>query len=202
MSKAPSVAELMALPPGLELAYRDWRALASMRHPARVAIWLALLRQDGELVRREAEFMADPAAGERPAILAFAEALVLRAIRGDNYAAALVKDRIEGKAGLRQGDEAESNAARRIGVISALAEAIEAMTDHKIESSKLIIQDAEVTGITPVDRNDSIDQDGRPLRFYDGATDSEADHDNTNGHAQEDQVPEGYSERMPLRGRG
>ena len=45
--------QLLDAVPGLRLADRDWRALASMRHPVKVALWLALLRPSEELLDRE-----------------------------------------------------------------------------------------------------------------------------------------------------
>src|SRR5580765_6805957 len=45
--------DLLDAVPGLRLADRDWRALAAMRHPVKVALWLALLRPSEELFSRE-----------------------------------------------------------------------------------------------------------------------------------------------------
>jgi hypothetical protein len=119
--------------PGLRLADRDWRALASMRHPVKVAIWLALMRPTEELFARESFIettRADPSDPEAvseavsiPAVVAWAETIVRRGIRGDMTASVLIADRIEGKVGTRR-DEVDPEDERRRGDIQSVIESV------------------------------------------------------------------------------
>jgi hypothetical protein len=157
--------------PGLRLADRDWRALAAMRHPVKVALWLALLRSSEELMSRESlvelvttnserqnpESVNEPAsahsstqnpevgAGQTtqesspvreptsiPVIIAWAEAAVLKGMRGDMQAWALVADRIEGKIGLRRDDVDPEDERRRGDITTTIESVVRALVDNRL----------------------------------------------------------------------
>ena len=91
-------------------------ALASMRqHPVKVALWLALMRPTEELFARESfvETTQDGETRSIPAVLAWAETIARKAIRGDMQAAGIIADRIEGKVGTRRDEEDPEDERRR-----------------------------------------------------------------------------------------
>lgn len=119
------------------------RRFLSAAHPIKDALNMALQQPAGVLIQRYADVLRahrealagsqdsdDPTErpmsqdiDQRPAIVAFTETQVAKALLGDLSAAALIADRVEGKTGLRKADvDAETEAQRhRIrGVISEL----------------------------------------------------------------------------------
>lgn len=127
----------------LALLQADKRRFLDAAHPIKDALNLALQQPAGVLLQRYAAtlaaFQQANAAGpdsddpterplsadidQRPAIVAFTETQVAKAILGDMTAMALVSDRVEGKAGQRRGDvdaESEAQRARMRGVINQL----------------------------------------------------------------------------------
>ncbi len=121
----------------------DHRRFLSVGHPIKDALNLALQQPAGVLIQRYAKLtMAyrdalnapddsdDPTErpqsvelDDRPAIIAFTETQVAKALLGDLSAAALIADRVEGKTGLRKADvdaETEQQRVRIRGVISEL----------------------------------------------------------------------------------
>ena len=117
----------------LALLAADKRRFLDAGHPIKDALNIALQQPAGVLLKRYAAtlraFQAaqtapldsdDPTErpmsedlDQRPAIIAFAETQVAKALLGDLQAAALIADRVEGKAGQRRGDiDAETEAQR------------------------------------------------------------------------------------------
>jgi len=141
--------------PGLRLCDRDWRALASMRHPVKVALWLAMMRPVEELFAREGmvETTQDGEVQSIPAALAWAETVMRRAIRGDMQASSMIADRFEGKVGTRR-DEEDPEESRRRGDIQAV---IESVVTSLVNTR---IAGGEALDITPVESSmDSERQD-------------------------------------------
>ena len=145
--------------PGLRLCDRDWRALASMRHPVKVALWMALMRPSEELFSRESliETTPNPEGGgyeakSIPAILAWSETVVRRAIRGDPQASHMIADRIEGKIGTRK-DEEDPEDLRRRGDMQSVIEAVVAgLVTAKLTAGDQADDSIDITAqITPVD---------------------------------------------------
>lgn len=117
----------------LALLQADKRRFLDAGHPIKDALNLALQQPAGVLLKRYASVLRafheaqasapdsdDPTEramstelDDRPAIVAFTETQVAKALLGDLQAAALIADRVEGKAGARRGDmDAESEAQR------------------------------------------------------------------------------------------
>jgi hypothetical protein len=166
---AVTALEVLDSVPGLRLASRDWRSLASMRHPVKVALWLAMLRPVEELEARAAD-RAEVAAvdGEEgyterrsiPAVVAWAEAAVLKGIKGDMTAWSLVADRIEGKVGSRLGEEDPEDARRRVDIQSTIEAVVAGLTNARLENPS-----EEPLDITPVDTSmDTERQDSDTAR--------------------------------------
>jgi hypothetical protein len=153
--------------PGVRLADRDWRALASMRHPVKVALWLALMRPAEELMSRESLLTTTPDPTTKhpeltsiPAVIAWAEAAVRKGIRGDMQAWSLVADRIEGKAGLRKDDIDPEEARRRTDVQATIEAVVRGFVDGRLNdpaSNARNITDIEPVAQSPHDthRQDS-----------------------------------------------
>lgn len=108
----------------LKLLRAEHTRFLEQRSPFKAAIWLALLRpakavlHDVEMQRRFDLAQQGVSAGEFiapdvPSIVQIGNQIVAGALRGDNAAIAQIADRIEGKAGLRVGDESEDDPARR-----------------------------------------------------------------------------------------
>lgn len=121
----------------------DKRRFLAVGHPIKDALNMALQQPAGVLIQRYAnvqrayrDALAAPADSDdpterpqsvdlddRPAIVAYTETQVAKALLGDLSAAALIADRVEGKTGLRRADvdaETEAQRTRIRGVISEL----------------------------------------------------------------------------------
>jgi len=136
-------------------------AFMELHAPYKASIWLALTRPVADLlsdVEQTRRFAASQRAGKsvgeykvpkHSAAVEIGQKLVAMAIEGDMTALALVADRIEGKTGLRKGDEDpnESEMRKRTQVLTS--KVIEMMTAGavaaKANDAKVI--DAEVTEI-------------------------------------------------------
>lgn len=148
----------------------DKTRFLAVGHPIKDALNMALQQPVGVLLQRYADIQRamrealamppdsdDPterAASEdldqRPAIIAFTETQVAKAILGDATAAALIADRVEGKTGLRRADvDAETEAQRhRIrGVISELV-------GDMVERRRMRADRAEPVDVDVVSGND------------------------------------------------
>lgn len=131
---------------------RDRRRFLTAGHPIKDALNLALQKPAGVLLQRYANVMRryheaanapqasdEPGerqagtaadADDRPAIVAFTETMVAKAILGDLQAGALVADRIEGKAGLRRADVDAETEAQRLRVRHIIGELVTDMVDR------------------------------------------------------------------------
>jgi len=201
--------------PGLRLADRDWRALAAMRSPVRVALWLALLKTSEELMARESlterlvstvdtdqpppEEGYPPETSSIPAVVAWAEAAVRRGIRGDMQAWSLVADRIEGKVATRQGDIDPEDERRRGDMQSVIESVIGAMTTERLNS-----QNDEPLDITPHEVVDVERQDSDAIRRQELRESQEREAQDNQGRgeslAQTNQEPEERDLSDPLEG--
>jgi len=121
--------------PALRLAARDWRSIASMRHPAKVALWLALMKPAHEVLARAKDgWQPDEEGGGKgvPAIIALGEAMLARALAGDATAASQIADRIEGKVGQRAGDVDPTTEVTRAAVTATIEGIVRGFTNHKL----------------------------------------------------------------------
>lgn len=138
------------------LRYEHNRFL-EMRSPFKAAIWLELLRpekdviHDAEMARRFDEAQQGRSAGtfvapEKPAILGIASRLVASALRGDTAAISQIADRIEGKAGLRVGDEDPDDPAKRKQAQQITDDIIRRLTEKRL--AEKVSDDAHVIDVT------------------------------------------------------
>jgi hypothetical protein len=149
----------------------DKRRFLAAHHPIRDALNMALQQPAGVLLQRYADTLRAqrdalasapdsddpterPASADldtRPAIVAFTETQVAKAILGDLQAAALVSDRVEGKAGLRKADldaETEAQRQRVRNVIGALVEdMVERRTGRGPTIEATIVDDTDTQDI-------------------------------------------------------
>lgn len=131
----------------------DRRRFLTAHHPIRDALHMALQQPAGVLLARyaatlrafqDAQSAALPSddpdernAGtaadvdDRPAIVAYTETMVAKALLGDLSAAALVSDRIEGKPGLRKADLDAETAAQRERVRNVIGVLVEQMVERR-----------------------------------------------------------------------
>lgn len=135
----------------LALLEADKRRFLEAHHPIKDALNIALQQPAGVLLARYqralrafGQHAAEPSdepgerqagtsseADDRPAIIAYTETMVAKAILGDTSAMSLVSDRIEGKPGLRKADlDAETNAQRE-RVRNVIGVLVEAMVDRR-----------------------------------------------------------------------
>lgn len=122
----------------------EHKRFLDLHSPMKAALWLALLRpekdivHDAEMSRRYAEaqrFGHDGQAHiapDRPSIIGIAQRLVASALAGDVAAIDRIADRIEGKAGLRMGDESEDNPERRKQATDITERVIRQLTEKRI----------------------------------------------------------------------
>jgi len=131
----------------------DRRRFLVAHHPIKDALHMALQQPAGVLLQRYARTMRtfqdaqgaalasdDPGernAGtaaeldDRPAIVAYTETLVAKAVLGDTVSIALVSDRIEGKPGLRKADLDAETAAQRERVRDVIGVLVEQMVERR-----------------------------------------------------------------------
>jgi hypothetical protein len=173
-ARPPNTSDLTAIStldavPGLRLADRDWRALVGMRHPVKVALWLALMRPVEELEVRAESFaetvpVGDEGVTERralPAVIAWAEAAVLKGLRGDMQAWSQVADRIEGKVGHRKDDVDPEDERRRGDIQSVIEAVVTGLVNARLEGGE------DFVDITPETVLDSERQDSDTARRRD-----------------------------------
>ena len=103
----------------------DHEQLFELRQPITAALMTALTQPIDVLEARAPEFAPE----ERVlGIDAIAEAMVRKAAKGDSAAFAQIVDRVEGKVGLRKGDE-DADVAKQRDIVAATIEAtVETMT--------------------------------------------------------------------------
>ena len=155
----PTTQQMMDAVPGLRLADREWRAIASMRHPAKVALWLALMRPAHEVLERAKDGWKPVGQGEDPetvpeserrdpvpSIIALGEAMLARALSGDSAAASQILDRIEGKVGPRAGDVDPAVEASRETVAATIEAVVRGFTNAKLGKAV----DVEILGETEI----------------------------------------------------
>ena len=145
----------------------DRRRFLAAHHPIKDALHLALQQPAGVLLQRYANtlraFSAASEAGqpsdepgersagtgldvdERPAIVAYTETMVAKALLGDLSAAALVSDRIEGKPGLRKADLDAETQAQRARVRDVIGVLVEQMVERRATGDSARIIDGDVT---------------------------------------------------------
>lgn len=131
----------------------DKRRFLAAHHPIKDALHMALQQPAAALVQRYANTLRlfsdsqnvalasdepnERQAGttadldDRPAIVAFTETLVAKALLGDGPAAALVSDRIEGKPGLRKADLDAETQAQRDRVRNVIGVLVEEMVERR-----------------------------------------------------------------------
>lgn len=129
----------------LKALRREHNRFLDLRNPMKASIWLALLRpakdviHDTEMSRRFTLAQQGIAVGEyiapdRPSIVEIGQRLVAAALAGDVTAIDRIADRIEGKAGLRVGDEDESDPAKRKQTQDIVERTIRELTDRRIDA--------------------------------------------------------------------
>lgn len=129
----------------LQALRREHTKFLETRSPMTASLWLALLRPSAavltgaEMMRR---FRAAQAAGDvaelpdTPAIIDLGNQLVAAALSGDAAAISQIADRIEGKAGLRVGDEGEDDPGKRRQAADIAARIVRGMTEARIGADK------------------------------------------------------------------
>lgn len=144
----------------LEALTADRRRFLVAHHPIKDALNMALQQPAGVLLQRyaatlrafhEAQGAALPSdePGEtqagtaadvdtRPAIVAFTETQVAKALLGDLQAAALISDRIEGKAGLRKADLDAETQAQRTRIRGVITDLVETMVERRAGRATVI----------------------------------------------------------------
>lgn len=136
---------------------REHNRFLELRSPMKASLWLALLRpakdviHDVEMTRRFALAQQGINAGEyvapeRPSIVEIGQRLVAAALGGDVTAIDRIADRIEGKAGLREGDEDEGSPERRKQVQDTVEQVITLLTKNRVDAKadNATIVDVEV----------------------------------------------------------
>ena len=155
----PETGMLVDDSPALRLAARDWRSIAAMKHPAKVALWLALMRPAHEVLERAKDGWKPVGQGEDPetvpeserrepvpSIIALGEAMLARALSGDSAAASQILDRIEGKVGPRAGDVDPAVEASRETVAATIEAVVRGFTNAKLGKAV----DVEILGETDI----------------------------------------------------
>lgn len=115
-----------------------------LHSPMKAAIWLALLKPTKEVIHeveqtrrfrvaQEGGYAGDHLPPDRPAILEIAQTLVAAGIAGDTAAISQIAERIEGKAGLRVGDESEDDPERRRQATDIVERTIKRLTQARVE---------------------------------------------------------------------
>lgn len=146
----------------LQALAADRRRFLTAHHPIKDALNMALQQPAGILLQRyaatlrafqEAHNAALPSdettdgetqAGTaididtRPAIVAFTETQVAKALLGDLQAAALISDRIEGKPGLRKADLDAETQAQRTRIRGVITDLVETMVERRAGRATVI----------------------------------------------------------------
>jgi hypothetical protein len=169
----PTTKQMLDAVPGLRLADRDWRAIASMRHPMKVALWLALMRPAHEVLERAKSGWKPNGEGEDPevvpesemrapvpSIIALGEAMLARALAGDAGAASQIADRIEGKVGQRAGDVDPAVEVNRATVAATIESLVRVMTASKLGQ----VVDVDVIDETPIAKSGLREDNAGPKK--------------------------------------
>lgn len=140
-----------------------------MHSPMKAALQFALLRpakdviHGAEMSRRfrlaqtginAGEFVAP----EQPAIVEIANQLVAAALSGDVTAIDRIADRIEGKAGLRMGDESEDSPDKKKQAQEITARVIRQLTQGRLDATDRPGDDAKVVDVVPIDETRETEQ--------------------------------------------
>jgi hypothetical protein len=142
----------------LRVMARDHTAFLDMHSPFRASVMLALMRPAADVLAdvkrtlQSSESSDDPTEhpASKPAIIAIGEALVAKGLTGDTTAIQQIADRIEGRPGMRSGDQDEDDLKVRQSSRKLLAQLVEVMTAAKLGKP------IPVTDIV-VDESDRID---------------------------------------------
>lgn len=130
-----------------------------MHSPMKAALQFALLRpakdviHGAEMSRRfrlsqQGAYAGEFVAPDQPAIVEIANQLVAAALSGDVTAIDRVADRIEGKAGLRAGDESEDSPDKKRQAQEITARVIRQLTQGRIDGPG---DDAKVVDVEPIE---------------------------------------------------
>ena len=137
----------------------DHKNFMGMHSPMKMALWMALLRSGKDIIhademrRRYTEDQSAPGAGgafntpDKPAIVMVAEQLVAKALGGDVAAIDRISDRIEGKAGIRQGDTDAGEAAKAKQLAGVTEQLLRSLVEARLSKSG----SATIIDVTPVD---------------------------------------------------
>lgn len=120
----------------LREAERNHQRFLSLHQPITASLKLALMRTKEEL---EARALST----QTPAIIAIAEAQVMKAIAGDGQAFREIAERLEGKPGNRAGDVDPEADARRADMATAIEATVRSLTEGK----RGRVVDGEVTEV-------------------------------------------------------
>lgn len=149
----------------LEVLAADRRRFLVAHHPIKDALHMALQQPAGVLLDRYARMVirhhtahAEPSdepderqsgtaadIDDRPAIVAYTETMVAKAILGDSVCMAMVSDRIEGKPGLRKADLDAETAAQRERVRDVIGVLVSEMVERRAQGDGARVIDAEAT---------------------------------------------------------
>lgn len=143
----------------LQALRREHVKFLDMHSPMKASIWLALLRSSKDVIH-SAEMMArfresqrtgrgDVSAPDTPAIIDIGNQLVAAALGGDTAAIERIAERIEGRTGLRVGDEAEDDPAKRRQASDITERVVRALTKGRLEATVASVIDVAVEVVAP-----------------------------------------------------
>ncbi len=129
----------------LQQLEREHKRLLRHNVPVTSALWLALMKPGEDIMQRhvsrmrrisnaEAAPVDDPSEqgpSQVPAIILMGETMVAKALMGDTAAFSHIAERIEGKPGVRKGEETPETQAARNVVLGAMREIVTMMVDAK-----------------------------------------------------------------------
>lgn len=158
VSKVP--AKLDATDARLKALRKDHVRFLEAHSPAKASIWLALLQPAKEVIHavdqldKFTEGQQNGTGGgsaDMPAIIALGQRAVANGLRGDNSAIAAVFERIEGKAGLRVGDEDPDDPAKRKHAADVAERIIRKLTNGRVTIESKVV-DAVVIDVVSDDK--------------------------------------------------
>lgn len=140
---------------------RDHTKFLDVHSPMKASLWLALLRgskdviHDAEQMRRYQEAQKGRDAGQyklpdTPAIIDIGNQMVAAALGGDTAAIERIAERIEGRVGLRQGDEDPDDPAKRRQASDITERVVRALTRGRLAPTEII--DVESTPVPVIDK--------------------------------------------------
>lgn len=138
---------------------RDPRLFIRQLDPYTAAIWTALLKptsvviNNARRIRTEQPEQSDePGEAQSPddplAIVTLGEALVASALMGDSKAQAQIADRIEGRVGMRKGDEDPDAAKRQTETLTLMRDIIKTYAEA---AGSRVSEDAKIVDARRVD---------------------------------------------------